>query len=656
MSFFENQIAAKRRTGLLIGYFIMAVIMIICAIYAAVSFIFISAGASDASTPFAPLEEQSFWNLDLFIGVTCITLIIVVLGSVYKTFMLSGGGAQVATYLGGELVLPSTSDPNQRRLLNIVEEVSIASGVSIPPVYLLKHELGINAFAAGFAINDAVIGVTQGCINILSRDELQGVIAHEFSHVLNGDMRLNLRLIGVLHGILLIGITGYWLLRSSSHRGSSRDGKGRGAIALFGLALFIIGYIGVFFGHLIKAAVSRQREFLADASAVQFTRNPYGIGGALAKIGGLVQGSHIENANAEEASHLFFSNGLTKSFLDLLSTHPPLLERIKKIDPSFKGQFPDVDPTENIGLKEALAFDAGTAGIQQLAPSSEPARFAVTPETVVESVGTPSTEHLSYASSLLAALPIAVLQDTRDPYGARAVVYCLLLDQSDDLRQRQLDYLSQHETDDGYEHILKTYARLKTIHPEMRLPLVDLCLPSLRLLSAEQYLVFRDCLKFLANADDHCSLFEYALHHILLQHTDIHFEMHTAKEQLSFSAKEISHACVDLLATLAASGHAAPQERELAFRAALAIFKPKAQVPFDATQAGSLDKLDQALTVLEHAEPRVKEKILRACTISVAFDNFVTIEEAELIRTIGDALDCPIPPFLPNQQLTGREV
>ncbi len=241
---------------------------------------------------------------------------------------------------------PDSTDPDERRLLNVVEEMAIASGLPVPPVYLLENEPGINAFAAGHTPGDAVIAVTSGTLRRLSRDELQGVIGHEFSHILNGDMRLNIRLMGVLFGILVIGIVG-WIIFRSSFGSPTRcpddddDRKGFNPIPLIGLALYVIGYVGVFFGNLIKAAVSRQREFLADASAVQFTRNPDGLAGALKKIGALAEGSQIQDPHAEEASHLFFGKavGGLDHFFGLLASHPPLVERIRRIDPSFTGDF-----------------------------------------------------------------------------------------------------------------------------------------------------------------------------------------------------------------------------------------------------------------------------------------------------------------------------
>ena len=283
MDFFASQDAARRQTSLLLFYFGLAVFFIIVAIYLAITFVFIYYdGKTGQLDPAGRL-----WNMDLFVAVTSITLLVVLAGSLYKIAVLKAGGARVAEMLGGRPVLPNSTDFLEKRLLNVVEEIAIASGVPVPPVYVMDQEKGINAFAAGFSPDDAVIGITRGALEILNREEIQGVIAHEFSHILNGDMRLDLKLVGFLHGILLIALIGRSILHGSSR---SRNSKNSGGAVIFGLILLILGYIGVLFGKLIKSAVSRQREFLADASAVQFTRNPFGLAGALKKNWRLGQG------------------------------------------------------------------------------------------------------------------------------------------------------------------------------------------------------------------------------------------------------------------------------------------------------------------------------------------------------------------------------
>src|ERR1051325_10285133 len=337
MDFFERQDKARKNTKVLVVYFVLAVACIIAAVYLACLLILGGAAAHHHGRA----AEFALWNSDVFFYSSMGTLAVIVFGSLYQISALSGGGSVVAESLGGRPVEPGTTDAQERRLLNVVEEMSIASGVPMPKVYVLDEERGINAFAAGHSTSDAVVAVTRGTLQTLNRDELQGVIGHEFSHILNGDMRLNLRLMGIIFGILCLATIGRILLRTRGRRNP---------LPLLGLALLAIGGIGVFFGRLIQAAVSRQREFLADASSVQFTRNPAGLSGALQKIGGV--GSQIESDRAADACHMFFGNALGSSFLGMFATHPPLEERIRAIDPTWDGKFKEVRIVDD---EEAIA-------------------------------------------------------------------------------------------------------------------------------------------------------------------------------------------------------------------------------------------------------------------------------------------------------------
>lgn len=341
--FFDRQDVARRNTTRLVILFVLAVL----AIMASVDLLLAATMGYLARDPRTGAIDWTLAADPQLLGLAVVgTLILVGGGSLYKTAQLRGGGRIVAEQLGGRRLNPDSRVPAERQLLNVVEEMAIASGSPAPPVYLLDQEDGINAFAAGFTPADAVIGVTRGAAERLTRDELQGVIAHEFSHIFNGDMRLNIRLIGLLHGILIIGLLGYFILRMTAFSGRGRRSKqGSSALPLLalGAGLMAVGFFGTFFGNLIKAAVSRQREFLADASAVQFTRQPEGLAGALKKIGGAATGSTIQSPNAPEASHMFFGRA-TSGFSALFSTHPPLAARIRVIEPAWDGTFPTMSP------------------------------------------------------------------------------------------------------------------------------------------------------------------------------------------------------------------------------------------------------------------------------------------------------------------------
>jgi len=662
MNFFERQEEARRSTRRLVLLFLLAVVLIVAAVYLAVALVFTWAAEDRAA---------DVWNPMVFAGVAAVTLAVIAAGTLYKVIALRGGGPAVARLLGGRPLPPNTRDFKERRLLNVVEEMALASGMPVPSVFVLDQEPGINAFAAGFSSADTVIGVTRGCLDLLSRDELQGVIAHEFSHALNGDMRLNLRLMGLLHGILVIAMIGYWLLRSQSGRSSGRGKKGGGGqVALLGVAFMAIGWIGVFFGRLIKSAVSRQREFLGDASAVQFTRNPSSIAGALKKIGGLPAGSRIANSHAEEASHLFFGNAMAKAFVaqldDLMATHPPLAERIKRIEPGFDGELPAVDAEATSKLQLAAAEGEAAAGIVAgLAPAAaRPAPVAaprppspaasvdIDAGRVADSVGTLDQAHLAHAASFMERLPAALRDTVREPSGACAVVFGLLLDRDPALRRAQLDELRRAADAPVHAETVKLSATLEACPTEARLSLIDLALPALRRLSEPQHRVFRSAVERLIAADAKISLFEFTLQRVLLRHLEPHFHPAPPPAVAYGSLRAVSRQASLLLSILAHAGQAQPERATQAFAAGARHLADTRAVlsllPFE--QCG-LAELDRALAELAKASPAMKRKLLGACAAAIAFDKRVTIQEAELLRAVADSLDCPMPPFLPGQSV-----
>jgi Zn-dependent protease with chaperone function len=663
MNFFERQEEARRSTRKLVGLFLLAVFLIVLAVYLAIALAATWAGDS---------VSLDVWNLTVFGWVAAFTLTVIVVGSLYKIATLRSGGQAVGRLLGGRPLQPNTRDLKERRLLNVVEEMALASGMAVPTVYVLDQEKGINAFAAGFGPGDTVIGVTRGCLDLLSRDELQGVIGHEFSHALNGDMRLNLRLMGLLHGILVIAMIGYWILRTAGSGGSSSSSSkkgGGGQIAFLGLAFLAIGGVGVFFGRLIKSAVSRQREFLGDAAAVQFTRNPSSIAGALKKIGGLTAGSRIANPHAEEASHLFFGNGMGKGIFakldDMLATHPPLLDRIKRIEPNFDGKLPPVDAGAVSQAQQQAAQEEEAGGFvprlapKAAAPAPQAAPAAVAPRAVdvdpgriANSVGTLDQAHLELAASFLARLPAALRDAARDPSGACAIVFGLLLDRDPALRRGQLDALETAVEAPIHAETRKLAPALDQCPVEARLPLLDLALPALRRLSEPQYRVFRSAVERLIAADAKLSLFEFTLQRILLRHLEPHFHPSRPAGVAYGSLRAVSRQASLLISILAHAGQAQAERATRAFAAGAAHLADTRAVasllPFE--QCGLAD-LDRALAALVQAAPAMKRKLLEACAATIAYDKRVTIQEGELLRAISDSLDCPMPPFLPGQAL-----
>lgn len=581
-------------------------------------------------------DAHSFWNPTLFEGVALGTVLVVMGGSLTKMAALRQGGSAVADMLGGRPVNTNTSEPDERKLLNVVEEMAIASGIPVPQVYLLENEEGINAFAAGTSVDDAVVGVTRGCMTLLNRDELQGVIAHEFSHILNGDMRLNLRLIGLVFGIFCLAQVGRILLQSSSRR-SRGNRKESNPLPLLGFALLVIGSIGVFFGRLIKSAVSRQREFLADAAAVQFTRNPMGLAGALKKIGGYTAGSRIEDAHAEEVSHLFFSNGLASSWM---STHPPLDDRIRRLDPAFDGKFAAVLPPKPPEVESYLAerFTAAPKRLQ----SAEPLRV----ESVAQLVGTPTPNQIAYAANFRDELPQVLQAAAHEPMSAVALVYGLLLSSNEQQRAIQWKELQSSAEPGMCAEVKRLAPELSRLQLEYRLPLVQLALPALARLSPKQYLEFERNLQHLIQSDQEVDLFEYALQKVVRRHLDVRFRVRPPPVVQFYSLKPLLPDCAVLLSILAHSGHEDPVQAQKAFANGAQRFGSGNQIEMLDISSCGLGEVDRALNRLAQASPAIQKAVIEACARAVATDNVIQVYEAELLRAIGDSLNCPIPPFI----------
>jgi Zn-dependent protease with chaperone function len=643
MNFFESQDRVRKHTVLLVVLFILAVVALIVMtnLLVMIVFGFVNSGQlRDGEVMIRQMDWQTFLAVGAAVGV------VVAAGSLYKIVTLAAGGKVVAESLGGQLIPQNTQNPNQRKLLNVVEEMAIASATPAPPVYLLADEPGINAFAAGFSPRDAVIAVTQGTIDHLSREQLQGVIAHEFSHIFNGDMRLNVRLMGALNGILILGILGYYLLYSTSFSSRRRgDDKSAGAILALGVGLMAIGFAGTFFGGLIKAAVSRQREYLADASAVQFTRNPNGIAGALKRIGGLEYGSKVENPGAAEVSHAFFAQGISGFMQWLSATHPPLAKRILRIDPQWDGKFDLSDRAEPVqGEKQAGEPEAATHRTlaRNVAAASAGAAVAGV-MTGMNRAGNPTPEAVDSARSRLAELPMAIKEAAREPHGARAVIYSMVFDEGQEVRAGQLKQLQDHADPDVYALTAALLPQMDELDVKYRLPIIDIAIPALKQLSLSQYQSFRGNLTALIEMDSRIDLLEWSLQKILFSHLDGQFfKLAPIKARYSEPAqlkKEIE-------LVLSAMAHAGAQNQgdaERAFAAAADALKSGQLVLLPKNQI-KLSDLDLALEKLEQLKPLAKSRLLQACVASVEYDGSTTAVEADVLRAFAGALDCPMPP------------
>jgi len=639
MDFFQAQDSAHRSTTRLVIFFALAVLSLIIFTNVLVMVLFGFLGAGEEGLTVSLIADQFDWQVFTVIGV--LVSVVIFGGSVYKTMALSGGGTAVAESLGGRLISQSTTDLHERKALNVVEEMAIASGTPVPPVYLLEHEEGINAFAAGYTPSDAVIGLTHGTIAYLSREELQGVIAHEFSHILHGDMRLNIRLIGILHGILLIGLIGYYILRSV--RGSS---KNAGPIIGLGLGLLVIGFTGTFFGNLIKASVSRQREFLADASAVQFTRDKNSIAGALKKIGGYSLGSELETSQAPSMSHAYFNTGVSSFMQSIFATHPPLEVRIKRVDPQWDGNFAPVTKEINEGeaSEDESPAEKSTSGARKEAMKTAVAGVVIANE-MLDSVGQTSPEQLDYAVALVNDIPKAIHDAVHDPYGARAVIYCLVIDRQSEIQAKQLQHLKEFGDSGIFEFTSKLLAAVAALDIRFRLPLIDMALPSLRQLSDAQYQIFKKNLLVLMQTDNRIDMFEWSLQKILFRHLDPEFgrpgkrvakfgSLKAVQEHINVLMSMLIYACVQDQTQIKAAF--AEAEKELGLNNLVLLSRKQINI----------DNLGIAVDKLALLKPLIKPRLLKACLAVITQDQEYSPQEMELMRAIADVLDCPLPPYV----------
>jgi Zn-dependent protease with chaperone function len=650
MDFFERQDQARKKTKLLVFYFVVAVLLIVALNYFVAVLVLTGVESKQHNhDPYGQAPPLVLWNPQIFLGSTLITLAIVAIGSIFKISQLAGGGGIVAESLGGRLVSSNTADPNERKLLNVVEEMAIASGVPMPKVYVLDNEEGINAFAAGHTTGDAAVAVTRNCMTKLSRDELQGVIGHEFSHILNGDMRLNVQLMGVLFGILCLATVGRILLYMRS--GNSRD---KNPLPFIGIALLIIGSVGVCFGRLIQAAVSRQREFLADASSVQFTRNPAGLSGALQKLGGY--GSRLESPNAPDAGHLFFGNGISSAFLGAWATHPPLEDRIRAIDPAWDGKFRRLveDKPENIyrdapsspPMPDAFRAILGGAIIGTADDEKPP---IISSRSVLPNLGNPTPLHLEYAEKLRNALPESVQAATREPLDSIALIYAMLLSPDETTRGTQQAELARRTTPEIYGKTLALFPDVATAAAHAHLPMINIALGALRQLTAEQFAQFSKNLQWLIQSDGKVELFEFVLQKIILRHLAPQFGATRPPVVQYYSIKPLLTDCGIVLSALAYAGSNDEGEIERAFNEGA----PYLRAPNDAdlnllsSENCGVNQIDTALSHLAQAVPTIKKNLIEACVHVVGADGLIQEAEAELLRAIADTLDCPIPPFIP---------
>ncbi|MGE9266706.1 MAG: M48 family metallopeptidase [Verrucomicrobiales bacterium] len=621
MDFFEAQDQAQRRTRWLWLWFLLGVIGVVAAVELLVWLLFYGGKGFD----------PAMW---LWGGGTAA---LILLSSGYKSMMLSGGGDVLARELGGRLVDPHSRDTEERRLLNVVEEMAIASGLPVPQVFLMDEEMSINAFAAGTEPSNAVIGVTRGCVQRLSRDELQGVVAHEFSHILNGDMKMNMRLTGMVFGLMVITLVGRMVFEAVAHgagrvRRSDREG-GSAALAflLFGIGLLVIGSIGTFFGRMIQAAISRQREYLADASAVQFTRNPDGLAGALKKIGGLSgPGARIQASRAGEASHLFFADlGL---FGYGLATHPPLDKRISALLGEWSGKWEESAlPQLGEGRDAGGRVPAGAA-LSGLASGS--------------GLGDAARVRAEAGRRIQAVLPADLQDAAREREGAQTLIFGLLLASDEKLRGDEVRFLGTQAGPVARDLALQWHDRLAGAHSAEKIALMDLAMPALRRMSGPEYERFTEITRWLIASDAQVDLFEFMMQKVVARHLGSHFEGVRRERMRYHELAELAQEANVLVSTVAGVGARGREELEAAYERAVGPWREAGWWRGSLAEPMPLNELAGMMEKFRQANPLVKRDFLEACARAAAADGDLTSREAEILRALADCIACSLPPFV----------
>ncbi len=666
MDFFAQQARVRRSSRSFVALFALAVVAVVAAVDLVVILVmgFLNPEKIDPSGYDAGQYGPSLLRVDIAPGTIILisvgVMLLIGLASLFRTLSLRSGGSAVAQQMGATFVPADTTNPAWRKLRNVVEEIAIASSVPVPDIFVLESEPGINAFAAGYTPSDAAVCVTQGCLDRLTRDELQGVIAHEFSHVLNGDMRLNIRLMGLLFGILVVGIVGRFLMQTTGRVRSRKDSSAY--IVLIGVGLLVVGYVGFFFGRLIQAAVARSREALADASAVQFTRQTNGIAGALKKIAAMEEGSQLSASNRQEVAHMLF--GEPGRFSRLFATHPPLPERIRALGVPYDEK--EIEQLSRAWMhpQRARRGEDASASISGFMPTiAVAAAAAATPVTLPRSdrpmpldasrlgerIGQPQAHDMHAAGQLQRQLPDALRQATQDATGALELVLALAVDDNPQVRDAQLlqvDNSFGSGTAEGVEALLPP---LSILHPMLHLPLVALSFPQLKRQPRPRLESLVETLQAMVNADQRVDLHEYCLVKLVRQMLADALDPSGGFVPGALRLRQVDTEYATLCAIVARQGHddddAARRAWARGMNEALPNTRSVYTVPDDWQPA-----LDRALERIDRIRPFDKQLVVRGLAEAITEDQQVNLAEAELLRVICASLHCPLPPMV--QHLT----
>ena len=658
MDFYTEQDAARRKTRLLVLLFIIAVIVLIGITNVLIAALIYVIGAS--SLPFTSGDTidgaLQWFTLQRFTWVCLGVLGSIFMVVLFKWAQLAIGGKGVAERLGGQRIVPQTDDPDQRRCLNVVAEMALAAGLPVPPVYVLPNERGINAFAAGISPADAVIGITQGSLRSFNREQLQGVIAHEFSHILNGDMRLNIRLAALLKGITFVGDVGEVIVRGGSRRRMGRSTRQSPQFMAIGLALWMVGWLGGLFASFIKAAVSRQRELLADASAVQFTRNPGGVADALKVIGGHIPGSVIVEVRANELSHIFFGQ-IGNALMQVFATHPPLRERIWRIQPDWNGEFIKLDktpPYEGMTLdkkrREAERKIAANAAAAVIAGAVLGAGAEQAIRDAAATAGA-DADFSVLAPPQVPGITAWLAEQAQDPFGANAIAYGLLLSTDASEMEAQLDMIGATGVRGMSITVRDLAPKLASLPVEWRLPLLEMSLPALKCMSPEQYRSFKDTLLSVVRADSKIDLYEWCIYQVIRHYLDPEFVQVKPSKPRHRKVVHVRQEYRTVVSLLAWRGHADERERDRAFTRgvqSVGLYN----LSLRPLEECSVVEFSKAVHKLADCYPLLKPRLLKGMATCAAHDDILTAQEREILVAVAAVMDCPVPADVRRDAIT----
>jgi Zn-dependent protease with chaperone function len=648
MDFFDAQARAHQQSRLLGWAFALTLLLVILSLNIVVLTVLrvCAAFGSKVDLPGDSLTEWSMAHPGTVLGISLLVGGFIGVASLTRMLQLREGGGYVARAVGGVRVERGTPDPRRRMLSNIVDEMALASGIPAPEIYVLEQEESINAFAAGHTPANAAVAVTRGALTKLNRDQLQGVIAHEFSHVLNGDIRISIRLMGLVFGLMAVALAGRTLIRLAG------NGDRRGGVVpvlLLGMVIATIGQIGFWGGRLLQAWISRQRECLADASAVQFTRNPDGLRDALVRATALSGSGRYANAAMEQVAHMLFVNSQR-----LLATHPPLLQRLQALDPHInREQLDSMMRRAQAQWRESGAAQVppaleprdGAEPVLDGIPRPTPRGVSADPDRIAASTGLPGPRHLAFAVALRKALPESLRVTAAAPDQARAQLLALVASEDADVRQNQLDLVAARLGPAEAEAVRAGAVGARRLPPLQRLPAVLQLFASVRALPESERLSLAALLHDMLRCDGRLSVFEYTLEKLSMRALSPGAALSPPHGRLGLEDRAAPLGVV--FAVLAGHGARGGEQARRAYEAGIAPLLPRHRPAWNVIDDW-VPVFDKALDSLRDLQPLAKQLVIEGLVRTIAHDSWLEPEEAELLRAICGVLECPLPPVLPE--------